>query len=85
MLHKDLVKLIKVRIFLFYKSILIRDKYLDYLIEYFCILFFIKIILLFKFILYLKLNNLFQFYWLIISIANKDEVVTVAVKENLIS
>ena len=41
--------------------------------------------LIFKFISHLKLNNSFQVHWLIISIANKDEVVNVALKEDLIS
>jgi len=31
------------------------------------------------------LNNSFQVHWLIISIANKDEVLNVALKEDLIS
>ena len=41
--------------------------------------------LIFKFISHLKLNNSFQVHWLIISIANKDEVLNVALKEDLIS
>ena len=39
-------------------------------------------VLIFKFIAYLGMKNLFESNWLIISIANKDSVVNLALKED---